>query len=102
MKRILMFLVTNLAVVLVLSVVMRVLGIDQYIAAQGGSAYGLLVFAAVFGFGGAFISLLMSKWSAKRMMGVSLITNPANATNSLRQSANPTKTPNPIRRKPAA
>ena len=80
MKRILMFLVTNLAVVLVLSVVMRVLGIDQYIAAQGGSAYGLLVFAAVFGFGGAFISLLMSKWSAKRMMGVSLITNPANAT----------------------
>ena len=80
MKRILLFLATNLAVVLVLSVVMKVLGIDQYIAAQGGSLYGLLVFAAVFGFGGAFISLLMSKWSAKRMMGVSLITNPANAT----------------------
>jgi heat shock protein HtpX len=51
MKRILLFLATNLAVVLVLSVVMQLLGIDQYIAAQGGSAYGLLVFAAVFGFG---------------------------------------------------
>ena len=70
MKRILLFLVTNLAVMLVLSLVMRLLGIDEYIAAQGGSAWGLLVFAAVFGFGGAIISLLMSKWSAKRMMGV--------------------------------
>ena len=80
MKRILLFLATNLAVVLVLSVVMKVLGIDQYIAAQGGSLYGLLVFAAVFGFGGAFISLAMSKWSAKRMMGVQLIEQPRNDT----------------------
>ncbi|MBM4217598.1 MAG: zinc metalloprotease HtpX, partial [Gammaproteobacteria bacterium] len=69
MKRILLFLATNLAVVFVLSVTMKVLGIDQYIAAQGSSAFGLLVFAAVFGFGGALISLAMSKWSAKRMMG---------------------------------
>jgi heat shock protein HtpX len=76
MKRILLFLATNLAVVFVLSVVMKVLGIDQYIAAQNGSAYGLLVFAAVFGFGGALISLAMSKWSAKRMMGVRLIEQP--------------------------
>ena len=76
MKRILLFLVTNLAVVLVLSVAMKVFGIDQYIAAQGGSAFGLLVFAAVFGFGGALISLAMSKWSAKRMMGVRLIDQP--------------------------
>ena len=76
MKRILLFLVTNLAVVLVLSVAMKVLRIDQYIAAQGGSAFGLLVFAAVFGFGGALISLAMSKWSAKRMMGVRLIDQP--------------------------
>jgi len=80
MKRILLFLVTNLAVIVVLSIVMRVLGIDQYIAAQGGSLYGLLVFAAVFGFGGAFISLAMSKWSAKRMMGVKLIDQPRNDT----------------------
>jgi len=76
MKRILLFLATNLAVVFVLSVVMKLLGIDQYIAAQNGSAYGLLVFAAVFGFGGALISLAMSKWSAKRMMGVRLIEQP--------------------------
>jgi heat shock protein HtpX len=79
MKRILLFLVTNLAVVFVLSIAMRLLGIDQYIAAQGGSAYGLLVFAAVFGFGGAIISLLMSKWSAKRMMGVRIIEQPRDA-----------------------
>ena len=79
MKRILLFLVTNLAVVFVLSIAMRVLGIDQYISAQGGSAYGLLVFAAVFGFGGAIISLLMSKWSAKRMMGVRVIEQPRDA-----------------------
>jgi len=76
MKRILLFLATNLAVVFVLSVTMKVLGIDQYIAAQGSSAFGLLVFAAVFGFGGALISLAMSKWSAKRMMGVRLIDQP--------------------------
>ncbi|MFM7432052.1 MAG: protease HtpX, partial [Gammaproteobacteria bacterium] len=76
MKRIALFLITNLAVVLVLSIVMRILGIDQYIAAQNGSYYGLLVFAAVFGFGGALISLAMSKWSAKRMMGVRVIEQP--------------------------
>jgi len=76
MKRIVLFLITNLAVLVVLSVAMRLLGIDQYIAAQGGSAWGLLVFAAVFGFGGAFISLAMSKWSAKRMMGVRVIDQP--------------------------
>jgi heat shock protein HtpX len=80
MKRVLLFLVTNLAVIVVLSIVMRLLGLDQYIAAQGGSAYGLLVFAAVFGFGGALISLALSKWSAKRMMGVRLIDKPRDET----------------------
>ena len=80
MKRIFLFLATNLAVVLVLSVVARILGIDQYMSAQGGSLTGLLAFAALFGFGGAIISLLMSKWSAKRMMGVRLIDQPQNAT----------------------
>ena len=82
MKRVLLFLVTNLAVVFVLSIAMRLLGLDQYIAAQGGSAYGLLVFAAVFGFGGAIISLLMSKWSTKRMMGVRVIDKPRDAVES--------------------
>src|SRR5207342_1249286 len=80
MKRIFLFLVTNLAVMLVLSVVAHLLGIDRYLSAQGGSLGGLLVFAALFGFGGALISLAMSKWMAKRAMGVRVITTPANAT----------------------
>jgi heat shock protein HtpX len=80
MKRIVLFLITNLAVVLVLSIVVRLLGLDQYIAAQGGNYVGLLMFAAVFGFGGAIISLLMSKWSAKRMMGVRVIDQPQTAS----------------------
>ena len=80
MKRIFLFLVTNLAVVFVLSLVARVLGLDRYLAANGGSLGGLLVMAALFGFGGAIISLLMSKWSAKRMMGVRVIAQPSNET----------------------
>ncbi len=80
MKRIFLFLVTNLAVLLVLSVVARIFGIDQYMSARGGDLGGLLVFAALFGFGGAIISLLISKWMAKRSMGVRVITQPANPT----------------------
>ena len=76
MKRILLFLVTNLAILLVLSVVVQVLGLDRYLTAQGFSLGGLLAFAAVFGFGGAFISLAMSKWMAKRAMGVQVIDQP--------------------------
>ncbi|MBU0911885.1 MAG: protease HtpX [Gammaproteobacteria bacterium] len=78
MKRIILFLATNLAVMLVLSIVLsivfRVLGIDSR------SIGGLLVFAAVFGFGGSFISLFMSKWMAKRSTGAVVITQPRNAT----------------------
>jgi heat shock protein HtpX len=66
MKRILLFLATNLAVLFVLSIVARVLGIDAYVIERGGNWTGLLAFAALFGFGGAFVSLLISKWSAKR------------------------------------
>ena len=80
MKRILLFLATNLAVMVVLTVVARLLGIDRYLTAQGGNLGGLLVFAALFGFGGALISLAMSKWMAKRSMGVRVITTPANPT----------------------
>jgi len=80
MKRILLFLATNLAVIVVLSIVARIFGVDQYLMARGGSLGGLLVFAAIFGFGGALISLAMSKWMAKRAMGVRVITQPANAT----------------------
>ena len=79
MKRILLFLVTNLAVVAVLSIVARVTGLDRWLAANGGSYEGLLVMAALFGFGGALISLAMSKWMAKRMMGVRVIEQPASS-----------------------
>src|SRR5256886_10308751 len=70
MKRIVLFLATTLAVVLVLSVVARLLGLDAWLAVHGSSLGGLLVFAAFFGFSGSFISLAMSKWMAKMTMGV--------------------------------
>jgi len=73
MKRILLFIVTNLAVLLVLTVVARLLGIDAYLAAHGQSLQGLLVWAGLFGFGGAFVSLAMSKMQAKMFMGVRVI-----------------------------
>jgi heat shock protein HtpX len=82
MKRIALFLVTNLAIVVVLSIVAHVLGVDQYLNARGGSLTGLLAFAAVFGFGGSLISLALSKWMAKNAMGVQVITQPRNATES--------------------
>ncbi len=84
MKRILLFLVTNLAVIVLLGIVLRLLGVERILDDQGvGLDYGnLLVFAAVFGFAGSFISLAMSKWTAKRMMGVKLITQPTNAVES--------------------
>ena len=79
MKRILLFLATNLAVVMVLSIVARVTGLDRWVALHGGSYEGLLAMAALFGFGGALISLAISKWMAKRAMGVRVIERPANA-----------------------
>jgi heat shock protein HtpX len=80
MKRIFLLIVTNIAVMLVLSVAARVLGLDQYLAAHGQDMGGLLAVSALFGFGGAFISLAISKWMAKRAMGVRVITQPANET----------------------
>jgi heat shock protein HtpX len=78
MKRIILFILTNLAVMLVLSVVAQVTGLDRWLAARGGDLTGLLAMAALFGFGGALISLAMSKWMAKRAMGVQVIETPAN------------------------
>ena len=74
MKRVLLFLATNLAVMLVLSIVLSVLSSWLGINRQGMG--GLLLMAAVFGFGGSFISLLMSKWIAKRSYGVQVIEQP--------------------------
>ena len=79
MKRILLFLVTNLAVVAVLSIVARITGLDRWLAVNGQSYEGLLVMAALFGFGGSLISLAMSKWMAKRAMGVKVIEQPTTA-----------------------
>jgi heat shock protein HtpX len=73
MKRIILFILTNLAVLLVLSVVAQVTGLDRWLALHGASLGGLLIFAAFFGFGGALISLAMSKMLAKRAMGVQVI-----------------------------
>lgn len=80
MKRIFLFLVTNLAIVMVLSITLRLLGVDRILDEQGGALNynALLIFAAVFGFGGALISLAISKWSAKRMTGAQIIDSPRN------------------------
>lgn len=80
MKRILLFLATNVAIVLVLSVTMRLLGVEPYLNANGLNLTSLLIFAAVMGFGGSFISLAISKWMAKKSMGVQVIESPNNAT----------------------
>jgi len=79
LKRILLFLATNIAVLAVLSVSLRLLGIDQYLASTGQDVGGLLVFAAILGFGGSLISLAMSKFIAKRSTGARVITQPATA-----------------------
>ncbi len=79
MKRIALFLATNLAIMLVLSLSVRLLGVDQYLTAKGINYGMLLVFAAVMGFGGAFISLLLSKTIAKWSTGAEVITQPRTA-----------------------
>ena len=76
MKRVFLLIATNIAVMVVLSIVVRVLGLERYLTGTGGLG-GLLAFAAVFGFGGAFISLAISKWMAKRSMGVQVIERPS-------------------------
>jgi len=76
-KRIVLFLITNLAILFVLNITMRILGVDRMLAQSGGLNLGaLLVFAAVIGFGGALISLAISKWSAKFMTGARVVANP--------------------------
>lgn len=82
MKRILLFLATNLAVLLVLTIAMQILGIESLLAEQGTQLdlQALLIFSAVIGFAGSFISLAISKWSAKRLTGARVIANPRNET----------------------
>ncbi len=81
MKRIALFLITNIAVMVVLSVTMNVLGVGRYLTANGLDLTQLLIFSALLGFTGSIISLLMSKWMAKRSTGARVIdpSAPANA-----------------------
>lgn len=80
MKRVLLFLATNLAIIFVLSIVLNLLGVGSMLDEQGVGLdmTNLLIFASVFGFGGAFISLALSKFVAKRMTGARVITTPGN------------------------
>ena len=82
MKRIFLYLVTNVAVLLVLSITLRLLGVDRILDQSGAGINfnALLVMSAVIGFGGSFISLLMSKWMAKQSTGAYVIEAPGNET----------------------
>jgi len=82
MKRILLFLLTNIAVMLVLSVVASVLGVDHFLTRRGLNLGALLAFSAVFGMGGAFISLALSKTMAKMSTGARVIERPSSAAES--------------------
>ena len=79
MKRIALFVLTNLAILLMLGVISSALGVDRFLTAQGLNLGMLLAFAAVFGFGGAIFSLLISKFVAKMTTGARTIEQPANA-----------------------
>ena len=80
MKRIFLFLMTNIAILVLLSITLSLLGVEGILKENGSDLdlQALLIFSAVFGFGGAFISLLISKWMAKRMTGAVVIKSPAN------------------------
>ena len=81
MKRISLFILTNLAVLLVISITLRLLGVDRWMDETGAIDFNaLLVLSAVIGFSGSLISLAMSKWSAKRMVGARVIDNPVDPT----------------------
>jgi len=80
MQRIFLFLLTNIAIMVILSVTLRVLGVESLLAQNGSdlNLNALVIFSGIFGFGGAFISLAISKWMAKRMTGAKVLENPSN------------------------
>lgn len=79
MKRILLFIMTNIAIMVVLSITLRLLGVDSILAENNSdlNIQALVILSGVIGFGGSFISLLISKWMAKRMTGAVVITSPS-------------------------
>ncbi len=79
MKRILLFLGTNLAVIALASITLNILGVGNYMSSQGLNLGSLLIFCAVFGFAGSFVSLFISKWMAKMSTGTQIIEQPRNA-----------------------
>jgi heat shock protein HtpX len=84
LKRVVLFLATNLAIIVLLNIVLSLLGVDSLLAQNGSdlNVRNLLVYALVVGFTGSFLSLAISKWMAKRAMGVRVITQPANPAES--------------------
>ena len=80
MKRVLLFIVTNIAVILVLSIVVKLFGVDRFLYTNGINYLSLLIFAGIFGFGGSFISLAISKWMAKWSTGAQVIMQPRSDT----------------------
>lgn len=74
--RVLLLVLTNFAILIVASITLQLLGVEPWLNQQGINFNSLLIFGAVLGFGGAFLSLAISKWMAKRTMGVQLITEP--------------------------
>ncbi len=84
MKRVFLFIATNLAIIVLLSITLRMLGVDSILDAEGVNlnVNALLVFSAVFGMGGSFISLAISKWTAKRFTGAHVIDRPRNDSES--------------------
>lgn len=80
MLRVFLFLITNVAVLAVISIVMRIFGFDSYMYENGLNYKALAIFSIIWGSVGSFISLAISKWMAKRSMGVQVIENPANET----------------------
>ena len=82
MQRIFLFLVTNIAIMIILSITLRILGVESLLAQNGSdlNINALVIFSGIFGFGGAFISLAISKWMAKRMTGAKVIESGSNST----------------------
>ncbi len=80
MKRIFLFLMTNLAILLVISFTLRLLGVDKVVGQNGINFNALLIMSLVVGFSGSLISLFLSKWMAKRSVGAQVIETPSNAT----------------------
>jgi heat shock protein HtpX len=79
MKRIGLFLLTNIAVIAIAMITMNILGVGSYMEGTSLNLNNLFMFALIFGFAGSFVSLAMSKWMAKMSTGAQVIEQPRNA-----------------------